>query len=289
MADEIQIKDLLLRTIIGINEEERRNRQDVVLNLTLVTDCRAAGASDDIDDTLNYRSLTKRVIERVENSQFYLVERLAAEVASLCLQEARVERVVVAVEKPGALRFARSVGVRIERGRADLAPRATRVLVSMGSNIDAERNLAAALRRLRERCHVSSVSTVYESDPVGTTDQARFLNAAVLLETELTPAQLRSQVLRPIEHELGRVRTADKYGPRTIDLDISLYGDQVLELAGHRIPDPDILRHAHVAVPLADVAPEQRHPETGQGLGEIARELPRAGLRPRPDLAEQPA
>ena len=120
MTDQIHICDLHLRAIIGINDQERRDRQDVLINLTLDTDTRVAGRSDDIGDAFNYRTLAKRVIGLVENSQFYLVEKLAAEVARLCLEDARVERVRVSVEKPGALRFARSVGVTIERGREDV-------------------------------------------------------------------------------------------------------------------------------------------------------------------------
>ena len=119
MSDQIQIKDLLLRTIIGINDEERRNRQDVLINITLDTDLCAAGRSDDINDAVNYRSLTKSIIQLVENSQFYLVEKLAAEIAGLCLNDPRVVRAIVTVEKPGALRFARSVGVTIYRTRED--------------------------------------------------------------------------------------------------------------------------------------------------------------------------
>lgn len=119
MSDMIEIKDLLLRTIIGINDGERRDRQDVVINLVLYTNTRAAGRSDDLHDTIDYRALTKRVIGLVEGSHFYLIERLAAEIASLCLEEGRLERVRVTVEKPGALRFARSVGVTLERGRDD--------------------------------------------------------------------------------------------------------------------------------------------------------------------------
>jgi FolB domain-containing protein len=120
MRDQIQIKDLLLRTVIGINEEERRNRQDVLINITMYADTRPASASDDIADAVNYRTLTKQIIALVEGSQFYLVEKMAAEIAGLCLQEPRVERVRVSVEKPGALRFARSVGVTIERSRDDV-------------------------------------------------------------------------------------------------------------------------------------------------------------------------
>jgi dihydroneopterin aldolase/D-erythro-7,8-dihydroneopterin triphosphate epimerase len=111
---------LILRTIIGINDEERRKRQDVVINITLHADTRPAGQSDDIADAVNYRTISKQVIELVENSRFYLVEKMAAEIAQVCLQDPRVERVKVSVEKPGALRFARSVGVTIERGREDV-------------------------------------------------------------------------------------------------------------------------------------------------------------------------
>jgi D-erythro-7,8-dihydroneopterin triphosphate epimerase len=117
MGDLILIRDLLLRTIVGINDEERRNRQDVLVNITLCADTRAAGTSDDIQDAVNYRTITKRVIELVEGSSFYLVEKLAAEIAAVCLTDPRVECARVRVEKPGALRFARSVGVEIERSR----------------------------------------------------------------------------------------------------------------------------------------------------------------------------
>lgn len=117
--DQIHIKDLLLRAIIGINEEERRNKQDVVVNITLYTDHTAA-ASDDIADTVNYKTIAKQTIKLVEESQFYLVEKLALEITELCLADTRVERAVVTVEKPGALRFARSVGVTVDRTRADM-------------------------------------------------------------------------------------------------------------------------------------------------------------------------
>lgn len=118
--DQIHIKDLHLRTIIGINEEERRNRQDVLINIVMDADSSQAGESDDIDDAVNYRTITKRIIQLVESSQFYLVEKMAAEIAAICLDDPRVERARVTVEKPGALRFARSVGVSIERGRDDV-------------------------------------------------------------------------------------------------------------------------------------------------------------------------
>ena len=272
MTDKIQIQELLLRAIIGINDEERRNRQDVLINVTLHADTRAAGRSDDMADAVNYRTLTKRIIALVENCQFYLVEKLAAEIAALCLDDPRVERADVRVEKPGALRFARSVGVEIQRTRADSEKRTNRVLVSLGSNINPEHNLKAAVQRLASRFRLRAVSPVYETTPVGKTDQPDFMNAAALVETDLDAAELK-QALQAIEQELGRVRTEDKNAPRTIDLDISLFNDQALEVGSRRIPDPDILRHPHIARPLADLAPQLRHPETGQTLQAIAQGL----------------
>jgi FolB domain-containing protein len=118
VSDEIRIEDLLLRTVIGINGEERRDRQDVLINLVLFVDTRAAGRTDNIADApVNYRDVAKRVITVVEESRFHLIERLAEEIANLCLEEPGVERVRVSVAKPGALRFARSVGIVIERER----------------------------------------------------------------------------------------------------------------------------------------------------------------------------
>jgi D-erythro-7,8-dihydroneopterin triphosphate epimerase len=122
MPDRIEIRDLLLRAIIGVNPDERINRQDVLLNIELDADLRPAARSDDIHDAVNYRTIAKEVIELVEGSEHQLVETLAEAVAALCLRDKRVKRVRVSLQKPGALRFAASVGVTIERTQADIAP-----------------------------------------------------------------------------------------------------------------------------------------------------------------------
>ena len=118
-SDRILIRDLLVRGIVGINPEERRAKQDIVINVDMWADTRAAGASDDVAHAVNYRTVCKRIIEHVESAAPMLVEKLAADVARLVLAEFAVERVRVRVEKPGALRFARSVGVEIERGAGE--------------------------------------------------------------------------------------------------------------------------------------------------------------------------
>ena len=117
--DKVIIKDLLLRGIIGINDRERVNKQDILINIVMVADTRAAAASDDIVDAINYRSITKRIITHVEDSADFLVEKLVADIARIIITEFDVERVQVRLEKPGALRFARSVGIEIDRTKAD--------------------------------------------------------------------------------------------------------------------------------------------------------------------------
>jgi dihydroneopterin aldolase/D-erythro-7,8-dihydroneopterin triphosphate epimerase len=115
--DKIHIRDLSLRCIVGIYPEERAAKQDVVLNITIDADCRQACTSDDIKDTVDYKRIKKAVVALVEDSEFFLVERLAQAVADVCLEAPGVQRVSVTLDKPGALRFARSVAVQITRER----------------------------------------------------------------------------------------------------------------------------------------------------------------------------
>jgi len=119
--DRIYIRDLLVRCIIGMNHDERREKQDVLINIVMHTDMRKAGITDDIADTVNYRSVKKNVIRFVEQSAFQLVEKLAEEISRICLSYDGVEKVTVTIDKPSALRFARSVAVEITRPKDDSA------------------------------------------------------------------------------------------------------------------------------------------------------------------------
>jgi FolB domain-containing protein len=118
--DKILIKDLFARCIIGINEEERREKQDVVINVEISADLKKACLTDRFEDTVDYRSIKKKILAMVESSTFFLIEALAEKIAGICLDGKGVESVRVVVEKPSALRFARSVGVEIvrEKGRS---------------------------------------------------------------------------------------------------------------------------------------------------------------------------
>ncbi len=115
--DRVLISDLAARCVIGVNEQERVEKQDVLINLTVYTDTRPAAATDRIEDAVDYRELRTRVIEIVEASQYYLLEALAQAVADVCLAQQGVTKVTVRVDKPGALHLARSVAVEIDRER----------------------------------------------------------------------------------------------------------------------------------------------------------------------------
>lgn len=116
--DRILIEDLLVRCIIGVNEDERREKQDVIINIALTIDLRQAGHSDRLEDTIDYRALKQEVYRAVEEAHFFLIEALAEHIAAICLTRAPVRAVQVRVEKPSALRFARSVAVEMQRERA---------------------------------------------------------------------------------------------------------------------------------------------------------------------------
>lgn len=156
----------------------------------------------------------------------------------------------------------------------------------LGSNIEPERNLRAAVKHLSRFGCIRAVSTVWETAPIGFRDQPNYLNAAVLLETELSPLALREEAIFTIEAALGRVRTKNKYAPRTIDIDIMLFNHEVLQIGHHHIPHVEVLERPFVAVALAEIAPDYKHPQTGETLREIARgfSLTASGMQPRPDI-----
>jgi FolB domain-containing protein len=113
--DKILIKDLLIRGVIGISEREREQPQDILVNIEISADISAAGKSDNVEDSLNYRTIAKKVLAHTETIKRYTVEALAEDIAKLCLEDNKVQSVLVRVEKPGAVRFSRSVGVEIIR------------------------------------------------------------------------------------------------------------------------------------------------------------------------------
>jgi 2-amino-4-hydroxy-6-hydroxymethyldihydropteridine diphosphokinase len=153
-----------------------------------------------------------------------------------------------------------------------------RAFVGVGSNIEPADNVRKALRLLAKEMRVVGVSTVYETEPEGRPEQPRYYNCVVDIETEAAPTELK-RALREIEQRLGRVRTADKYASRVIDLDVLAYDDLAIETADLTLPDPDIATRAYLAAALAELAPTLALPGIGMTAVELAQKLPKRGLR----------
>lgn len=141
--------------------------------------------------------------------------------------------------------------------------------IAVGSNIYPEKNLPAAMDMLAERIDLISISTFYECKALGRPDQPDYRNGVVALRTHLSPNDLIEEVLRPIETKLNRQRSHDKFAARTIDLDLILYGDQVVQANGFSLPDQDIRERAFVAIPLLELAPGLVIPDDGVRLSDL--------------------
>lgn len=278
--DIIEIKNLRLQTGIGFSAHELDRLQEVVISLRIQIDGRRAGETDDPIDAFNYKTVNKAIIRLVNESRFRLLEKLAEEIAKTVVVRYQARRIQVEIHKPGALRHADSVGISIERRAEDYMRHVA--FLSLGSNISPEMNIADAIMLLRRQTIILALSSVYRTAPQGDTRQDAFINMAVKLHTLRDPLEFKTQVIDRIESRLRRTRDPrNKNAPRTIDIDISLWNDEAFEYGDRpwAVPDPDILRFAHVAIPLADIAGDCRHPTQGKTLSEIAAGFSGAGVQ----------
>ncbi len=160
-----------------------------------------------------------------------------------------------------------------------------RAYILLGTNIRRKPNYLEALDKLSHLGSIAALSSVYETRSIGNHNAGDFYNGAVLLETDLSARDLKG-ALRKIETEMGRIRTADRNSPRTIDLDLVLYNHDRIDDGGVKIPDPLTLERPFLALPLAELAPEYVHPTDGRTLAQIADGLhaDAAGMRLVPTM-----
>ncbi|MFM1920140.1 MAG: hypothetical protein RLZZ303_1774 [Candidatus Hydrogenedentota bacterium] len=157
--------------------------------------------------------------------------------------------------------------------------------VAIGSNVEPMRNVPAAVEALSRRARLTGLSTFYQTQAIGRPEQDDFVNGVARLETGMAPLEFKHEVLRDIEKTLGRQRDADRYAPRTMDLDILLHGHVVLREAGLALPDPDILERPFLIAGLLELDPLLRMPDSGVLLRDLTGKP--AGLTPLPELTEQ--
>jgi dihydroneopterin aldolase/2-amino-4-hydroxy-6-hydroxymethyldihydropteridine diphosphokinase len=144
-----------------------------------------------------------------------------------------------------------------------------RVFIGVGSNIDPEQNVLRALQMLGREARIVAISTFYRTEPEKRPEQPQFVNGVVEIHTDVPPEVLKRDVLRRIEHDLGRRRSEDAYAARTIDLDILVYDDIVSETDDMRIPDPDIADRPFLAIPLYELAPQLILPGSGMRVRDL--------------------
>lgn len=152
--------------------------------------------------------------------------------------------------------------------------------VSIGSNIDRERNVSGAIASLREHFGPLLVSAVYETPAVGFTGDA-FYNLVAAFFTERSPPDV-ARILSTIEFAYGRRRNDERFSPRTLDIDLLLYDEMVTQEAGLQLPRPDMVEYAFVLEPLAEIAPDLKHPQTGQTIQSLREKLTTSSLAAKP-------
>jgi len=219
----IKVEKLRLRAFIGFNDREREKMQDLVLSYSLKFNMYWAVEDDDVKKSYNYKTLNKSIIQLIEHKKFDLIETVAEKIFARIKQHPYVFGVKVKVEKPYALRFTDNVMIEI-----DGADRYNEVIISLGSNINAETNTKVALEKLKLLGYVDQQTKFITTKPLKYQNQPDFLNGAVKLYTKLNLEQLILS-LKKIETDLGRIRTANKNAERTIDLDVTLYNDKVID------------------------------------------------------------
>lgn len=219
----IKVEKLKLRAYIGFNDREREKMQDLVISYSLKFNMFWAVKNDDVKQSYNYKTLNKSIIQLIEHQKFDLIETVAEIIYDRIKQHPYVFGVKIRVEKPFALRFTDNVLIEI-----DEIDRYNEAIISLGSNINAAANTNAALNQLKKLGDIAEQTEFITTKPLKYEDQPDFLNGAVKLFTQLDLAQLILS-LKKIEAELGRVRTKNKNAERTIDLDVTLYNNHIID------------------------------------------------------------
>ncbi len=272
--DEIIIRDLQVYAHHGVYQQETEKGQNFLVSAVLETDTRAAGMTDDLGLSTNYGVVCRFLNAYFTEHTFKLIETAAERTAeALLLQFPRVRAVTLEIKKPEApIPFPFGmVSVKIRRGWR-------RAYIACGSNIgDKRAHLDSAVAALRddEQCRVIRVSDWIETTPYGGVVQANYLNGALAIDTLYPPEVLLSR-LQEIERAEARERK-ERWGPRTLDLDILLYEDVVMEDEKLTIPHRDMKNRDFVLEPLAQIAPYEKHPILGKCILELMEEVVQNG------------
>ena len=268
--DQIKIENLEIYAYHGVFPEEKEKGQKFYINATLETDLRTAGKTDDLTTSTHYGEVALLLHEKMTEKSYDLIER-AAEVCAeaVLLQFPLVRSISLELRKPEApipLPFA-SVSVVIRRGWK-------KAYVALGSNMgDSKAHLDGAVEALKtdRKVRVLKVADYIVTKPYGGVEQDDFVNSVMAIETLYSPEELLDR-LQEIEKDHARERIIH-WGPRTLDLDILLYEDVVMDTPDLIIPHKDMHNREFVLKPMAEIAPYEKHPLLGQTMEQLLKIL----------------
>ncbi len=268
--DEIQIRDLEVFANHGVFPEETRLGQKFLLSLTMYTDTRKAGTGDCLEDSIDYGAVSHFMTDYMKRHTWKLIEAAAEHLAEeLLLRYPLLKGVTLELKKPWA-----PVGLPLDTVAVKITRFWHRAYLGLGSNLgDKETYLNQAVEALDETrgCQVEKVSSYLVTEPYGGVEQDDFLNACLCLKTYLSPEELLRR-LHEIEQDAHRERII-RWGPRTLDLDILLYDDLILETEELILPHMDMENREFVLKPLSEIAPNLRHPILHKTMRQLADQL----------------
>lgn len=268
--DKIRIENLEIFAKHGVFPEENFLGQKFVLSAVLHTDTRKAGLTDELSYSVHYGEVSRLIKKVVEENTWKLLETVAEATAkAILLSYPMVSQVDLTIKKPWA-----PIGLPLDTVSVEISRGWHTVYLSAGSNLgERQQFLRAAVRLLQECSEIRNlkVSKLMETAPYGYTEQPAFLNGAIELETLFTPQELLI-VIHKIEAELGRERVIH-WGPRTIDLDIVFYDDEIVAESELIIPHIDMQNRLFVLEPLYMLCPGKVHPVLHKTVAQLRQEL----------------
>lgn len=237
---KICVDSLRCRTSVGIFEWEKKVLQPLLLDIEIDIMNQRSTTSDNIEDTLSYKDLSKELIQHLQSQHFGLIERIAHECCRIIIDyDQRVTQAQVQVSKPGALQSSQSVRVVESMVR-------NQAVIGLGSNIEAHKYISLARQTLKDEFRVIASASDLQTKAVARPDDSDFINSAVLIQTNMNRATLVRR-LKHIEWEIGRTKSSDKYAARIIDLDLLLWNQQ--------LEDADILSRSFLQDSIEELLP----------------------------------